>query len=61
MTLELGDPLQMCPVRSVSVFGTKEMLMRRVEKDGDASVEAQRGIKAFGLFAYAFKLAETKR
>ena len=59
--LELGDPLQMRPVRSVSLFDTKEMLMERFAKNQAVSVEEQWGIKAFKEFDYAFELTETKR
>ena len=59
--LELGDPLQMRPVRSVSLFDTKDMLMERIGKNQAVSVEEQWGIKAFKEFDYAFELTETKR
>ena len=59
--LELGDPLQMRPVRTISLFDTKEMLMQRAEQGDVASVEAQWGIQAFRCFDYAFELTETTR
>ena len=59
--LELGDPLQMRPVRSVSLFDSKDMLMERFAKNQAVSVEEQWGIKAFNEFDYAFELTETKR
>ena len=61
LVLELGDPLQMRPVRTVSLFDTKEMLMQRAEQSDSVSVEAQWGIQAFKSFDYAFELTETKR
>ena len=61
LVLELGDPLQMRPVRTVSLFDTKEMLMQRAEQSDMVSVEAQWGIQAFKCFDYAFELTETKR
>ena len=61
LVLELGDPLQMRPVRTISLFDTKEMLMQRAEKSEVVSVEAQWGIQAFKSFDYAFELTETKR
>ena len=51
--LELGDPLQMHPVRTVSLFDTKEMLMQRIEHGDMVYVEAQWGIQAFRCFDYA--------
>ena len=59
--LELFDPLQMRPVRSVSLFDTKDMLMERFAKKQAVSVEEQWAIKAFNEFDYAFELTETKR
>ena len=61
MVLELGDPLQMRPVRTVSLFDTKDMLMQRAERGDPVSIEAQWGIKAFNTFDYAFELTQTKR
>ena len=61
LVLELGDPLQMRPVRTVSLFDTKEMLMQRAERGDPISIEAQWGIKAFNTFDYAFELTQTKR
>ena len=61
LVLELGDPLQMRPVRTVSLFDAKEMLMQRAEHGDMVSVEAQWGIQAFKCFDYAFELIETKR
>ena len=40
LVLELGDPLQMRPVRAVSLFDTKDMLMPRAEKGDPVSSEA---------------------
>ena len=54
LVLELGDPLQMRPVRTVSLFDTKEMLMQRAETGDPVSIEAQWGIKTFNTFDYAF-------
>ena len=51
----------MRPVRTVSLFDTKEMLMQRAEHSDTVSVEAQWGIQAFKCFDYAFELTETKR
>ena len=59
--LEFFDPLQMRPVRSVSLFDTKDMLMERLAKNQAVSVEEQWAIKAFNEFDYAFELTETKR
>ena len=59
--LELGDPLQMRPVRSVSLFDSKDMLMERFAENQAVPVEEQWGIKAFNEFDYAFELTETKR
>ena len=61
LVLELGDPLQMRPVRTVSLFDSKEMLMQRAERGEPVSIEAQWGIKAFNTFDYAFELTQTKR
>ena len=61
MVLELGDPLQMRPVRTVSLFDTLEMLVERAAAGDEISTEAQWGIKAFKQFDYAFELTETKR
>ena len=57
----LGDPLQMRPVRSISLLDTKEMLLERITSGQEVSSEAQWGIKAFKDFDVAFELTETKR
>ena len=61
MVVELGDPLQMRPVQTVSLFDTSEMLKQRVVKGGTVSIEAQWAIKAFKDFDCVFELTETKR
>ena len=61
LVLELGDPLQMRPVRTVSLFDSEEMLKQRCAKGDAVSIESQWGIKAFNTFDYAFELTETKR
>lgn len=61
LILELGDPLQMRPVRSVSLFDTPAMLKERFEKGEGVSIESQYGIKSFNIYDYAFELTETKR
>ena len=61
MVVELGDPLQMRPVQTVSLFDTSEMLKHRVAKGGKASIEAQWAIKALEDFDCVFELTETKR
>ena len=55
----MGDPLQMRPVRSVSLFDSKEMLMERFAKNLPVSIEEQWAIQAFKEFDYAFELTET--
>ena len=59
--LELGDPLQMRPVRSISLFDSKEMLLDRIGKGQQILIEEQYAIKAFALCDYTFELTETKR
>ena len=54
LVLELGDPLQMRPVRTVSLFDTKEMLMQRAEQSDMASVEAQMGHPGIQMFRLRF-------
>ncbi len=61
LVLELGDPLQMRPVRTVSLFDSQDTLKQRVAQGADVSIESQWGIKAFNIFDYAFELTETKR
>ena len=62
LILELGDPLQMRPVRTVSLCDSMDILKQRAEASGvTASIESQWGIKAFNMFDHAFELTETKR
>ena len=61
LILELGDPLQMRPVRTVSLFDTVSMLKQRINKGFNVSIESQWGIKSFNTFDCAFELTETKR
>ena len=61
LILELGDPLQMRPVRTVSLFDSQNMLKQRAAKGENVSIESQWGTKAFNIFDCAFELTETKR
>jgi len=61
LILELGDPVQMRPARTVSLFNSKDMLRQRDAQGEQVSVESQWGIKAFHIFDHTFELTETKR
>ncbi len=54
LILELGDPLQMRPVRTVSLFDSQDMLKQRIAKGENASIESQWGISTLNMFDYAF-------
>ena len=54
LLLDLGDPLQMRPVRTISLFDTKEMLMQRAQQGGEVSVEAHLGHPGIQIFRLRF-------
>jgi len=51
----------MRPVRTVSLFDSKDMLKDRIAKGERVSIESQWGIKAFNIFDHAFELTEHQR
>ena len=61
LVLQLGDPLQNRPVRSISLFDTQEMLVEMAREGKEVSVEAQNGIRAFGDADLTMQLDQTRR
>ena len=61
VVIELGDPLQMRPVQTVSLFDSQKNVKPRVAQGGRVSIESQWAIKAFKDFDCVFELTETKR
>jgi len=61
INLHLGDPLQLRPVRAISVVDTAEMLAERIRKRLKVSTEAQIAIRCFRDFDWVCILRETKR
>ena len=61
LNLMLGDPLQLRPVRAISLLDTAEMLAQRIKDDLKVSTEAQIAIRCFRDLDLVFVLTETKR
>ena len=53
--------MQMRPVRTVSLFGSQNMLKQRVAKGENVSIESQWGIKVFNICDCSLELTETRR
>ena len=59
LILELADPWQMRPLRTVSLFDSQDMLKQRVAQAETVSIESAWGIKAFNNSDCAFELTAT--